>query len=371
MSDFEQITILGMGLIGGSIAMKLKNSGYNGKTIGQDVSLSSLEMAKMVGAIDEYTISLEEAVGGSDLVILAVPMGYYEEVLKKITPHLKANAIITDVGSVKKHAINLFQKYLPENIQFLGGHPMSGSEKSGMGAASPFLLENAFYFLTPTEKTTSDTVEKVKDFIESLGAFPVITSADEHDHIVALISHIPHVMAGMLVNLIGRNNNSSFLPYAGGGLRDTTRIASGNPSMWKDILLMNREEVVKGIEELEHIMKDFKESLIRKDRVNILSELSKAKETRDSIPKRMKDAIPVLFEIYLDVADIPGTLGKVTQILGQNKINIKEIEIVHAREDKNGALRMGFSKADEQKSAMDILVKTGYRVTWHDEEVQN
>lgn len=368
MIDFKQISILGMGLIGGSIGLKLKTIGYEGKIIGQDVSLGSLEMAKLMGALDEYTTSLKMAVRDSDLVIIAVPMGCYEELFKEINRYLKPNAIVTDVGSVKEQAVTLAQKHLSEDVQFLGGHPMSGSEKSGITAASPFLLENAFYFLTPMENTTVETIEKLKSFIEAMGAYPVVTDGKEHDHIVALISHIPHVMAGLLVNMVGQNHNKSYLSYIGGGFRDTTRIASGNPHMWRDILLMNRDEICNGLGKLEKILKSFRESLVEANKDHLLKELTDAKETRDSIPKHIKDAIPVIFEIYLDVEDRPGILGEVTQLMGKNAINIKEIEIVHAREGENGALRLGFSTIKDQKKALDILPTKGYRVAWHDEE---
>ncbi len=368
MTKFNQISILGMGLIGGSIALRLKQIGYMGKIVGQDVSVSSLEMAKMLGAIDEYTTSLGEAVQNSDLVIIAVPVGYYEDIFKSISDYLQPHTIVTDVGSVKKQVGTLAMEYLPDYVQFVGGHPMSGSEKTGIRAASPFLFENAFYFLTPIERTDPNTIAKLKIFIETLGAYPVIIDSGNHDHIVALISHIPHLMAGMLVNLVGSTQDSSYLSYAGGGFRDTTRVASGNPSMWRDILMMNRDEVIKGIEKLEDLMKSFKKNLLENDEFNIMAELTRAKEVRDSIPRYMKDAIPVIFEIILDVQDRPGILGEVTQLMGMNEINIKEIEIVHAREDRNGALRMGFSTEEEHKKALIILGQAQYRVACHDED---
>jgi len=371
MEEFQRISIIGMGLIGGSIALGLKRSGYLGEIVGQDVSLQSLELAEKIGAIDRYTTSLMEAVSDADLVVIAVPIGYYEDIFREISGFLKPYTVVTDVGSVKKHVMNLAAEYLPRHVQFLGGHPMAGSEKTGIRSASPNLFENAFYFLTPTETTSTQTIDKIKKLIEMIGVYPVIIDSDSHDHIVSLISHIPHLIAGMLVNLLDRSPDIPYLSYAGGGFRDATRIASGNPGMWKDILITNKNEIIKGIEELEQILMDFKKNLIVNDQQKIMDTLKRAKEIRDSIPKHVKDAIPAVYEVVLDVRDRPGILGEVTYLMGENSININEIEIVHAREGKNGAVRMGFSTAEEQKSAFYIFKEAGYSVACYDEDKEN
>ena len=368
MEDFKRISIIGMGLIGGSIALALKKADFSGFIRGQDISIETLREAKKLGAIDAYTTCLVDAVQESDLVIIATPMGYYESIFKEIAPYLSSDTLVTDVGSAKKYPMMLAEAIFPKPIQFIGGHPMAGSERTGIQAASPTLFENAYYFITPKEGDADENTEKFKLLIQRLGAYPIVIDSGSHDHITALISHIPHLMAGLLVNLLDRSDETSYLSYAGGGFRDTTRIASGNPWMWKDILFMNKDEVIRGIEELEYDLRAFKMSLDLEEHESIMNTLSRAKEIRDHIPKRMKGAIPGVFEIVLDVQDRPGILGEITHVMGNNKINIKEIEIVHAREGKNGAVRLGFSTVQDQKKALAIFREAKYSVSCHEEE---
>ena len=371
MEDFRRISIIGMGLIGGSMAMALKRSGFSGEIVGQDLYGDILELAVSRGAIDRATKEVAEAAGDMDLIILATPIGHYEKIFKDISSVIGPETVVTDVGSVKQYVMDMASKYLPKEVSFVGGHPMAGSEKTGILAASPNLFENAFYFLTPSESSSHGVIAKIQRLIESIGAYPVVMDASTHDNIVSQISHIPHLVAAMLVNLLDKNKGISFLPYVGGGFRDTTRIASGSPQMWKDILLMNKTEIIKGITDLEEILGDFKKFLINDQHQGIMDTLSRAKEIRDSIPKHVKDAIPTLYEIILDVQDRPGALGEVTRLMGVNNISIKEIEIVHAREGKNGAVRLGFFTAKEQKKSYSIFKDAGYDVTLYGEERDN
>lgn len=364
MEDFKEIAIIGMGLIGGSIAFGLKSSGYRGRIVGNDISEGSLKKAKEMGAIDFGTVDIREAVSNADLVVLAAPVGYYERIFKEIGPFLKENVVVTDVGSVKGYAVDLASKYLPKEVKFLGGHPMAGSEKAGIEAASPYLYENAYYFLTPDNKTSTDTIKKIKSFIEALGAYPVIIDPYEHDRVVAQISHIPHLTATMLVNMLDRNKETSYLPFVGGGFRDTTRIASGNPNMWKDILYLNKKEIINAIGTLEKMLKEFKNILDGENREEILEILENAKLIRDRIPKRLKDYLPPIYEIIVDVEDRSGILGELTNLIGQGGINIKEIEILHSREGEMGAIRVGFQSLEEQEKALDILRKNKFAITY-------
>lgn len=368
MEDFKRISIIGMGLIGGSIALALKKSGFGGKIFGQDISIDALIEAKKLGAVDDYTTSLIDAAQESDLVIIATPMGHYEDVFNGIAPYLRPNTLVTDVGSVKKYPMTLAGTTLPKHIRFIGGHPMAGSERTGIQSASPYLFENAYYFITPAEGELDENTLRLKRLIQGLGAYPVIINAEAHDHVTALISHIPHLMAGLLVTLLDRNQETNYLSYAGGGFRDTTRIASANPCMWKDILFMNKDEVIKGIEELEFSLRTFKLNLLKEEHQNIIDTLSRAKQIRDLIPKHMKDAIPRLFDIMIDVQDRPGMLGEITHMMGQHSINIKEIEIVHAREGRDGVVRLAFSTGQEQRRAIDIFKESKFSVSCYEEE---
>lgn len=360
MNDFNQIAIIGMGLMGGSIAFALKHFGYKGTIIGYDLSKESLQEAKDAGAIDLAIEDIGEAVSNVDLVIIATPVGYCKQIFQWIGPFLKKGVVLTDVGSVKGAVVEWAEQYLPPNIEFLGGHPMTGSEKGGIQAASPYLYENAYYFLTVTNRTSQPTLRRMETFINSLGAYPIMIDPYEHDRVVAQISHIPHLMAVMLVNMLYENKDISYLPFVGGGFRDTTRIASGNPNMWKDIFLLNKYEIMKGIHNIRGMLKEFYNILEKEDQTVIYKTLQRAKTLRDTIPSRLKDGMPPIYEIIVNVEDRPGMIGKLAQRIGEKGINIKEIEILHVREGENGAVKIGFSSEEDEKRAADLLKEDHY-----------
>jgi prephenate dehydrogenase len=362
MDDFHRIAMIGMGLIGGSLALALKHFGCQSEIIGSDKNKETLEEAIRLGAIDFATVDSKEAVLDADLVIIAVSVGQYEEIFQEISPFLKKGALVTDVGSVKGHIIELASRYLPRHVEFLGGHPMAGSEKEGIHAASPYLYENAYYFLTPTDQNSDAACLKLESLIRSLGAYPIRIDAWKHDQIVAKISHIPHLSAVALVNLLEQSRGLSYLPFVGGGFRDTTRIASGSPYLWRDILLFNKKEIIHEIRLMQNILEEFCFLLEEEKDQEILQILKQAKEIRDQIPLRFKDGIPPIYEIIVTAADRPGTLAEITRILGEKGVNIKEIEILHSREYQEGAIRLGFESKEEEKKANSLLAQAGYFV---------
>mgnify|MGYP001112289248 CR=1 FL=1 len=363
MDDFRKITIVGMGLIGGSLALALKKIGYTGQVTGSDRDDDILNQALQMQAVDVATSNAEEAVLDADLVIIAVSVGQYMEVFKEIGPFLKEGAIVTDVGSVKNYAIEIATRYLPQYVEFLGGHPMAGSEKDGFRAASPYLYENAYYFLTPMAQNTDSTIIKLKSFIRSLGAYPICTNALEHDRIVARISHMPHLSAVLLVNLLGQGKSDHYLSFAGGGFRDTTRIASGNPKLWKDIILLNKKEIIQEIQLMQEMFGKFKNFLEENKEQDVFDMLKNAKKVRDQIPVRLKDGLPPIYETIVVAGDRPGILAELTKIIGDSGINIKEIEILHSREYEKGAIRFGFECEEDEKNVVLLLKKAGYRVS--------
>lgn len=372
MNELKKISIIGLGLIGGSIASALKNVRFSGVIVGVDPNLENLKTAKEKGLVDIITNNIKEVVEEADLIIIATPLRYYEGIFKEISLHIKGDTIITDVGSVKGYVHELAKKLLPKEVKFIGGHPMAGSEKSGVNAANPYLFENAYYFLTADNlELLSQEINKLKGFIQLLGAYPVTTSIQKHDQIVAYISHTPHLMAVILSNMLDINKNFSFIPFVGGGFRDTTRIAAGNPDMWRDIFLQNKEELLKGIESCEGLIKEFKELLIKEDIGRIDELLNKAKLIRDSIPKYRKDSMPQIFEIIIGGEDKPGLLGELTKILGEERINIKDIEILHARDGEEGAIKISFAKKEEQMRAYKVLKDSNYYLTFIREENEN
>lgn len=371
MDQFDRIAIIGMGLIGGSLAIAIKKKGFNGKIIGSDRLASSLEKAKAMGTIDIAAKNIKEAVTDAKLVVIAVPIEYYSQIFEEIAPYLSRETIVTDMGSVKSHVNDIALEYLPNKANFVGGHPMAGSEKTGIKAATPFLYENVYYFLTPTEITSLEAVSKVRSLIEFIGAYPVMVSPEEHDSIAARISHLPHLMAVMLVNMLDKGKRADYLPFAGGGFRDTTRIASGNPDMYKNILRFNKDELIQCIEDFEKMLMDFKSILIKEEMNQIFQTLEKAKMIRDSIPRHSKDYMPPLYEIFVSEEDRPGILAKLTKLMGENNINISEIEIHNGREGKKGAIRIGIKSYKEGEKALSILKKENFVLSYSKRNNEN
>lgn len=362
--NVKEIAIIGMGLIGGSIALALKKGGYQGKIIGSDVSIASLEEAKRLGAIDFLISSPQEAVKNADLIVVAVPLGYYKDLFNAIGPSIKKNTIVTDVGSVKGYVSEIAGIALPKDIQFIGGHPMAGSDKSGINAASGIMFENAYYFITPEISTTEETIRVLKEFIGLLKAYPVVITPFEHDKVVAQISHLPHLLAVLLVNMLDTNKGISYLPFVGGGFRDSTRIAAGSPEIWKDIFLYNKQEIIEKINIFEGMISQYKTLLNSHEEASLQMALNKAKLIRNSIPQHSANYMPPLYEIIIGVEDRPGILGELTSLIGENNLNIKEIEILHSREGEEGAIRIGFEKANEVEKAVTILVASNYKITY-------
>ncbi len=364
MLNINKISIIGIGLIGGSIALGLKGGGYKGEIVACDLCKESLEEAIAIGAVDYVTLNPGEAVKDSDLVIIALPLGGYRQLLEDILPMLKATAIVTDVGSVKGFVSNTVGSTLGKEFQFIGGHPMAGSDKGGIKAASPILFENAYYFLAPEENTRAETIEIMKAFVRILKAYPVLVSSSEHDRIVARISHLPHLLAVLLVNMLDSSSGISYLPFVGGGFRDSTRIAAGNPDIWRDIFLYNKEELIAGVNGFQEILSEYKTLLTSGNEPALLQGLKKAKLLRSSIQQHSAGYMPPLYEIIVGVEDRPGVIGELTGIIGENKLNIKEIEILHSREGEEGAIRIGFEKSNEVERAIDILSSCSYRILY-------
>jgi prephenate dehydrogenase len=248
-----RMSIIGVGLLGGSIGLAVKSGAMPAHIIGYGHRPEKLKRAKELGAIDEIAGSCRQAVRDSDLVILCTPVGLFEQVMDEVAGVLSPEAIVTDVGSTKRSVIHLAEKLLPDSSHFVGSHPMAGSEKRGVEFARADLFQGARCILTPTERTSPAATEQVDQFWQKLGMRTSRMSPDEHDRIVCDVSHLPHLLAAALVAM----QEPAALPMAGSGFLDTTRIASGDGALWRDILQDNRDNVMDSIrrfrEQLDHV----------------------------------------------------------------------------------------------------------------------
>lgn len=357
--------ILGVGLIGGSLALCLKER-TPCRVSGYDQSQKTLDWAVAAGVIDEGSRDLEEAVKDADFIFLAVPVGMIPELLSRLERQpLSPGCIISDVGSTKGELVRWSEPFRKRGVTYIGGHPMAGSHRSGVEAAHSLLFENAYYILTPSPETPLSEVQKLSGLLqEATKAKLVIMDPYHHDRLVGAISHLPHVIASGLVNQVGRYNeeNEWFHRLAAGGFRDLTRIAASHPVMWRDILMSNRYELLKLMADWLSEMEDVRDAIERGDAEKIETFFRRAKSLRERLPERRKGMLLPSFECYVDVPDQPGMIGRVAMLLGEEGINLSNIGIMENREDAAGVLRLVFQKEEDLKRAIRFLSDAGYRV---------
>ncbi len=360
-----KIAVYGVGLIGGSLALCFK--GRSGLyVVGHSDNPQSVEKYLRRGVVDHATTSFAEAAQDADFIFLCVPVSRIEPYLRRLAElPLKPGCIITDVGSTKQSvAACARQLRFASGVHFIGGHPMAGSERSGVEAATADLFENAFYVLTPERTTPPEVYRRLSDLLEYTRAKIVSIDAELHDDIVGAISHLPHIIAVELVNLVAEHNRSNDLyqRLAAGGFRDITRIASSDPLLWRDILLNNREVLLRLLEQWNGQIAEFIALLKNGDGDGIVSRFRSANAFRSQIPERTKGMIAPQFDIYVDVPDHPGIIGQIATLLGKRNINLSNIQIIESREDVPGVLRLSFRNAADMESAMDALEQNGYNV---------
>lgn len=279
---FNLVSILGVGLIGGSLALALKKRGVAKKIIGYGRDRERLIEAKRRGIIDEYSVDLEE-VAQAELIVLATPLGVFQKITEKISPLLKAKSIYMDVGSVKKTVVEIIEKIIPRDVQFVPTHPIAGSEKTGFEFAKEDLFKDARVIITPTERTDVEALSKISLMWQKLGARVELMTPEEHDKIYALMSHLPHLISFCLVNTVNEID-SNLIKYAGTGFRDTTRIAKSSPEIWSDIFKMNYNNILEILSFFEKTIENIKKILARGDSDKELIEfIERAKNLRERI----------------------------------------------------------------------------------------
>jgi len=260
---FETIAVVGVGLIGGSLGMAAKRRGLAGRVIGIGRTEQKLMRAQILGAIDDYTLDLDNGASDADLVIICTPVGLIVPTIQRMAAALKTGAIVTDVGSTKREVAHAAEPLIPEGCHFIGGHPMAGSDKSGVSAAFPDLFLNATYVLTPTQHTDLAALGKLTTFAESIGANAVTMTPQQHDAAVAITSHLPHAMAAALLHVAAKHHRDAgnTLKLAAGSFRDLTRVAGSSPELWRDICLTNADSLCEAVELFQNALETFKKTL--------------------------------------------------------------------------------------------------------------
>lgn len=284
------LVIIGVGLIGGSVARALKAAGFVARITGVGRNREHLRQAQRLGVIDGYRLEAASAVVDADMVLLAVPMGAYDAVLAEIAEALPPGAVITDAGSTKRHAIAAASRHLSTLARFVPAHPIAGTERSGVEASFAELFRDQLCVLTPTAETDAAALAAAKAMWQACGCRLRCMDAAEHDDFLAAVSHLPHLVAYGLVNAVRKLGDDEHDPFqfAAGGFRDFTRIASSSPSMWRDIVLSNRDAVLDKLARLESELRRLKALIQRHDGEALMQEFAAAKQARDAWLTRRK-----------------------------------------------------------------------------------
>ncbi|HAL56030.1 MAG TPA: prephenate dehydrogenase/arogenate dehydrogenase family protein [Bacteroidetes bacterium] len=359
-AGIERVTIIGVGLIGGSLGLAIRQRVRSAHVVGVDRA-EVLRRALQRGSIDRGEPDIAKAVRGADLVVLATPLSTILTLLPVVARSASPQTLVTDVGSVKSVVVKLASKCFPGH-NFIGGHPMAGVELSGIEAAHPLLFENAIYVLTPVEKTPRAYLYRLSDFLTRLGARAIRLDAQTHDEVASAASHLPQLTAVALMNVVGKRHRSArnHLQLAAGGFRDLTRIASSRFTIWSDILPLNSGEIRKSVRLLIRELEEYSQVLASDERLLLRRRFSSARRLRNHIPKTMKGFLHPLAELYVFVSDKPGMLAKLTSSLAKAKINIKDIELTKVREGSGGTFRLAFESKDQAKKAARVLKRAGF-----------
>ena len=352
---------IGLGLIGGSIAKAIKNAYNNSRIMAYTPHKETVDKAHDEGIVDLPLYEIGPEFRDCDFIFLCAPVELNNENLKALVPHLSAKTTITDIGSVKS-SIHQVVKELGLESQFIGGHPMAGTERIGYSNSKPGILENAYYIITKTEFSSKERLDTYTELVRMIKAIPLVVPYEQHDYITAAISHVPHVISASLVNLVKNSDGKDQLmkTIAAGGFKDITRISSSSPIMWKQICMTNSYNISDLLGSYIDSLMDIKLAIDEKNEDKIMNFFESAREYRESFMDISSGPIKKVFTIHVEIDDKPGNLAKVATLLSDNMINIKNIGIVHNREYERGTLRIEFHSSEDQLKAKELLTVSGY-----------
>ncbi|GIN60747.1 prephenate dehydrogenase [Robertmurraya siralis] len=353
-----RVFIIGLGLIGGSLALCIKAEHPKAKIIGYDINKKQTRLAAMLGVVDEVAEEIETGAAEADLILIATPVKKIETMIEQLCHlSLKQGVIISDAGSTKVEIVKKAACLRDKGYTFVGGHPMAGSHKSGVQAAKSILFENAFYLLTPETDTDPEALESLKMWLKGTKARFLQVHPAEHDYLTGVISHFPHVIAASLVHQAERTSRTQSLVtrLAAGGFRDITRIASSSPHMWKDISLHNKDVLLQLFTDWQEEMARVANMLRAENEEALLQYFSRAKQFRDEMPVKEKGAIPAFYDLFVDVPDYPGVISEITGYLAKENINLTNIRIRETREEVYGILVISFQTEEDRERAEQCI----------------
>ena len=355
---------IGLGLIGGSLARCIKKRFPDARILAYARTAATLTQALDEGIIDSALEDLHDpALADCDMLFLCAPVENNIRALREIRSVISPDCLITDVGSVKT-GIHKEARSLGLTSQFIGGHPMAGSEKSGFSASNDHLFENAYYFITPEKDVPEEWIREYHDLVYSFLAIPLVITCEEHDMITAAVSHLPHVIASALVNTVHMLDDSQehMKMIAAGGFKDITRIASSSPQMWEQICVSNHENISRVMDTFISRLLDARKAMNQHNGAAINQMFTRSREYRDSFSDVSGGTIKPLHRIYCDVIDEAGAIATIATLLAVSQISIRNIGIIHNREFEEGVLRIDFYDKDAAADAARILRHHRYQV---------
>jgi len=358
----KNVLLIGTGLIGGSIALAIKKV-HDANIIGFDINAIQLEIGKKIQIIDEISVQLKECAEKAHLIIFSCPVEESIKYIHKLSEfQLMDGVIITDVGSTKSEIMKHSRPLTNKGYCFIGGHPMAGSHKTGIESAKVHLFENAYYILTPSELTSDDQIDELKDWLKGTGSHFVVIDEGTHDKITGVVSHFPHLIAASLVKQVKNYSKEEPLTtaLAAGGFRDITRIASSSPKMWTDIVIQNKEILLSLIANWIDEMKEMYQIVDQQNNEEIFQYFKESKDFRDNMPTKANGAIPSYFDLYVDVMDRVGELANITTILSIHQVSITNLRIIESREGLPGVLRISLQTERDREKAENFLNVNGY-----------
>ena len=352
-----RVAVIGLGLIGGSLALAATARGY--EVVASDADPEAGAVGLQRNAIARFEALPADAMAGADLAFVCGPVAELATLARAALEAAPAGCTVSDVGSTKGRLV----EQVGANPQFVGGHPVCGSEARGVANARPELFEGATWFLTPVAATDPAAHRRLHTFVSSLGARPVAIDPDAHDRLMALTSHLPHALANVLVNQAGAGKVDGHDPLAavGGSFRDMTRVAGANPRIWVDIFLDNRTALLDGLRDHGRRVDDLARALEREDAGFLARWIAEASSHRRRLLETAYPATPEeLFRVRVHVPDRPGVLSGITQALGAEGINIEDFELHHMSADRGGTVIVTIAGEQEAQRAVTLLDGLGY-----------
>lgn len=363
---FRRAAVIGTGLMGGSLCMALREAGPVAEVIGYDLSPETRERAAELKIADEIAGAAAEAASGADLVFIATPAGSVVDTFLELRDALAPGALVSDIASTKLAITRGIEALLPGGVSYLGGHPMAGSEQSGIEYARPDLYTDAYYILTPTDRTGPEAFRMLNGLLSAVGARVLSMDPETHDRAMATISHVPHLVSLALLEMAAgqRRNIKNLFTVAAGGFKDMTRIAASSPEVWSDICAENRDFILERLKDYGERLDGLVRVLEEDDRAELEKMFADARRARAELTGKPGAEGEEMYEVTLPVPDEPGVLSRVTTAVGAIGINIEDLSILHPLESETGIMTLKIIGKRQARDAAEELSALGYRASF-------